>query len=93
MRLGEFRTKTGDCENRLTIRLSVYDVIRHSSDGYVDLDIDETLTIDEIAQKIYKEVNKSSIKDVSGIKWYPKKYAIKDTKANEVITEQTKAIE
>lgn len=40
MRLGEFRTKTRDCENKLKLRLSVYDAIEHNEDGYVELDID-----------------------------------------------------
>ena len=40
MRLGEFRTKTRDCENKLMLRLSVYDVIEHNENGYVELDID-----------------------------------------------------
>lgn len=40
MRLGEFRTKTRDCENKLKLRLSVYDVIEHNENGYVELDID-----------------------------------------------------
>ena len=40
MRLGEFRTKTRDCENKLKIRLSVYDDIKHNADGYIELDID-----------------------------------------------------
>lgn len=40
MRLGEFRTKTRDFENKLMLRLSVYDVIEHNENGYVELDID-----------------------------------------------------
>lgn len=40
MRLGEFRTKTRDCENKLKIRLSVYDDIKYNADGYIELDID-----------------------------------------------------
>ena len=40
MRLGEFRTKTRDCENKLKLRLSVYDAIEHNENGYVELDID-----------------------------------------------------
>lgn len=40
MRLGEFRTKTRECENKLNIRLSVYDLIEHNENGYVELDID-----------------------------------------------------
>ena len=40
MRLGEFRTKTRDCDNRLRIKLSVYDTIEHNRNGYVKLDID-----------------------------------------------------
>ena len=40
MRLGEFRTKTRDCENKLKINLSVYDDIKHNADGYIELDID-----------------------------------------------------
>jgi hypothetical protein len=40
MRLGEFRTKTRDCENKLKLRLSVYDAIEHNKNGYVELDID-----------------------------------------------------
>lgn len=40
MRLGEFRTKTRDCENKLKINLSVYDDIKHNTDGYIELDID-----------------------------------------------------
>lgn len=40
MRLGEFRTKTRDCENKLKLRLSVYDTIEHDENGYVELDID-----------------------------------------------------
>ena len=40
MRLGEFRTKTRDCENKLKLRLSVYDTIEHNENGYVELDID-----------------------------------------------------
>lgn len=40
MRLGEFRTKTRDCPNKLRIKLSVYDDIKHNRNGYVDLDID-----------------------------------------------------
>lgn len=40
MRLGEFRTKTRDCENKLKLRLSVYDAIEHNGNGYVELDID-----------------------------------------------------
>lgn len=40
MRLGEFRTKTRDCENKLKLRLSVYGVIEHNENGYVELDID-----------------------------------------------------
>lgn len=40
MRLGEFRTKTRDCENKLKLRLSIYDAIEHNENGYVELDID-----------------------------------------------------
>ena len=40
MRLGEFRTKTRDCENKLKINLSVYDDIKHNADGYIEPDID-----------------------------------------------------
>ena len=40
MRLGEFRTKTRDCKNKLNINLSVYDDIKHNADGYIELDID-----------------------------------------------------
>ena len=40
MRLGEFRTKTKYCENKLKIRLSIYDDIKHNADGYIELDID-----------------------------------------------------
>ena len=34
MRLGEFRTKTRDCENKLKIRLSIYNDIKYNDDGY-----------------------------------------------------------
>lgn len=40
MRLGEFRTKTKDSENKKEIRLSIYNVINHNRQGFVDLDID-----------------------------------------------------
>ena len=40
MRLGEFRTKTKDSENKKEIRLSIYNIINHNRQGFVDLDID-----------------------------------------------------
>lgn len=40
MRLGEFRTKTKDSENKKEIRLSIYNVINHNRQGFVDIDID-----------------------------------------------------
>lgn len=40
MRLGEFRTKTKDSENKKEIRLSIYNIINHNRQGFVNLDID-----------------------------------------------------
>ena len=40
MRLGELKTKTKDSENKKEIRLSIYNVINHNRQGYVNLDID-----------------------------------------------------
>ena len=40
MRLGEFRTKTRDFENKLCVRLSVYDDINYNSEGFVELELD-----------------------------------------------------
>ena len=40
MRLGEFRTKTKDSENKKEIRLSIYNVITNNKQGYINLDID-----------------------------------------------------
>lgn len=40
MRLGEFRSKTRELDNKLKIRLSVYEVIKHNVDGFVELEID-----------------------------------------------------
>lgn len=40
MRLGEFRTKTRECENKLNIKLSVYNLIEYNKNGFVELDID-----------------------------------------------------
>lgn len=40
MKLGEFRTATKDKENKLNIKLSIYDVIVCSDNGYVNLEID-----------------------------------------------------
>ena len=40
MRLGEFRTKTRGLDNRLNIRLSVYDDIKWDENGFMELELD-----------------------------------------------------
>lgn len=56
MRLGEFRTKTKDSENKKEIRLSIYNVINHNRQGFVDLDID-MVTDDYIYLRVIGDEN------------------------------------
>ena len=56
MRLGEFRTKTKDSENKKEIRLSIYNIITHNRNGYVNLDID-MVTDDYIYLRVIGDEN------------------------------------
>lgn len=56
MRLGEFRTKTKDSENKKEIRLSIYNIINHNRQGFVDLDID-MVTDDYIYLRVIGDEN------------------------------------
>lgn len=54
MRLGHLRTKTRELENKLKIRLSVYDNIQWNDDGFVELDLD-VVTDDSIYLRVVKD--------------------------------------